>query len=107
VGRLFKYDVTGGRYEETDYFAQGSGGKDARDSLKKRFKRDMARDEAIRVAVEALLDAADEDLGTGGPDLLRGILPSVKTITRSGFSDVPDEEIRRNCEAILGDRERL
>ena len=25
TGRLFKYDVTGGRYEETDYFAQGSG----------------------------------------------------------------------------------
>src|SRR5262249_49587470 len=69
VGRLFKYDVTGGRYEETDYFAQGSGGKDARDSLKKRFKRDMTKDEAVRVAIEALMDAADEDLGTGGPDL--------------------------------------
>ncbi len=107
VGRLFKYDVTGGRYEETDYFAQGSGGKDARDSLKKRFKRDMPREEAVRVAVEALIDAADEDLGTGGPDLLRGILPSVKIVTRSGFSEVPEEEIRRHCEAILNDRGRL
>ncbi len=107
TGRLFKYDVTGGRYEETDYFGQGSGGKDARDSLKKRFKRDMPREEAVRAAVEALIDAADEDLGTGGPDLLRGILPSVKTITRSGFADVPDEEVRRHCEAILNDRDRL
>jgi proteasome beta subunit len=107
VGRLFKYDVTGGRYEETDYFAQGSGGKDARDSLKKRFKRDMNRDEAMRVAIEALIDAADEDLGTGGPDLLRGILPSVKTITRSGFGEVGDDEIRRHCEAVLNDRNRL
>ncbi|HEY3552883.1 MAG TPA: proteasome subunit beta [Solirubrobacterales bacterium] len=107
VGRLFKYDVTGGRYEETDYFAQGSGGKDARDSLKKRFKREMSRDEALRVAIEALIDAADEDLGTGGPDLLRGILPSVKTITRSGFADAPEDEIRRYCEAILTDRNRL
>ena len=107
TGRLFKYDVTGGRYEEADYFAQGSGGKDARDSLKKRFKRDMPREEAVRVAIEALIDAADEDLGTGGPDLLRGILPSVKTITRSGFSDAPEDEIRRNCEAILNDRNRL
>ena len=107
TGRLFKYDVTGGRYEEADYFAQGSGGKDARDSLKKRFKRDMPREEALRVAVEALIDAADEDLGTGGPDLLRGILPSVKTITRSGFSDVAEDEIRRYCEAILTDRNRL
>ena len=81
VGRLFKYDVTGGRYEETDYFAQGSGGKDARDSLKKRFRRDMAKDEAVRAAIEALIDAADEDLGTGGPDFQRGIFPTVKTIT--------------------------
>src|SRR3989449_8077827 len=65
TGRLFKYDVTGGRYEETDYFAQGSGGKDARDSLKKRFKRDMPRSYAVLVAVVSLIDAADEDLGTG------------------------------------------
>src|SRR2546427_13066819 len=54
VGRLFKYDVTGGRYEETDYFAQGSGGKDARDSLKKRFKPDLSKDEAARHAMRAL-----------------------------------------------------
>ncbi|OGK84363.1 MAG: proteasome subunit beta [Candidatus Rokubacteria bacterium GWC2_70_24] len=107
VGRLFKYDVTGGRYEETDYFAQGSGGKDARDSLKKRFKRDLGKDEAVRVTVEALLDAADEDLGTGGPDLMRGIFPTVKTITRSGISDLPDDDVRRHCEAILNDRGRL
>jgi proteasome beta subunit len=107
TGRLFKYDVTGGRYEETDYFAQGSGGKDARDSLKKRFRREMQREDALRVAIEALIDAADEDLGTGGPDLLRGILPSVKIITRSGFTDVPDEEIRRHCETVVGDRTRL
>ena len=107
TGRLFKYDVTGGRYEETDFFAQGSGGKDARDSLKKRFKRDMPREESVLVAIEALIDAADEDLGTGGPDLLRGILPSVKIITRSGFSDVPEEEIRRHCENIVNDRGRL
>ena len=71
-----------------DYDAQGSGSKDARDSLKKRWKRDMPRDEALRIALEALIDAADEDVGTGGPDLVRGIFPAVKTITRSGFGDV-------------------
>lgn len=106
VGRLFKYDVTGGRYEETNYDAQGSGANYARDSLKKLWKRDMARDEALRATLEALLDAADEDVGTGGPDLVRGIFPSVKTITRSGFQDVPDEDIRRVCEAILAERTR-
>jgi len=106
LGRLFKYDITGGRYEETNYDAQGSGSKDARDSLKKLWRRDLARDDALRVALEALLDAADEDVGTGGPDLVRGIFPSVKTITRSGFGDVPDEDIRRVCEQILADRTR-
>lgn len=104
VGRLFKYDITGGRYEETNYDAQGSGAKDARDSLKKLWRRDMSRDEAIRVALEALIDAADEDVGTGGPDLVRGIYPTVRTITRSGFAEVPEEEVRRVCEAILRDR---
>jgi proteasome beta subunit len=104
VGRLFKYDITGGRYEETDYDAQGSGSKDARDSLKKLWRRDLAREDALRVALEALLDAADEDVGTGGPDFVRGIFPTVKTITLSGFSEVPEDEVRRVCEAIVRDR---
>jgi proteasome beta subunit len=104
VGRLFKYDITGGRYEEKDYDAQGSGSKDARDSLKKLWRRDMGRDEALRCALEALFDAADEDVGTGGPDLVRGIFPTVKTITRSGFGEVAEDEVRRVCESIAGDR---
>ena len=106
VGRLFKYDITGGRYEETNFDAQGSGSKDARDSLKKLWKRDMSRDDALRVSIEALIDAADEDVGTGGPDLVRGIFPTVKTITRSGFGDVPEGEVKRLCEAILSERSR-
>jgi len=106
IGRLFKYDITGGRYEETDYDAQGSGASYARDSLKKLWRRDLARDDALRVTLEALLDAADEDVGTGGPDLVRGIFPTVKTITRSGFQDVLDEDVRRVSEAILAERRR-
>jgi proteasome beta subunit len=104
VGRLFKYDITGGRYEDRDYDSQGSGAKDARDSLKKLWRRDMVREDALRAALEALYDAADEDVGTGGPDLVRGIFPSVKTITRSGFNDVPEDEVRRVCETILSER---
>ena len=101
VGRLFKYDITGGRYEETNYDSQGSGSKDARDSLKKLWKRDMSRDEALRVALEALIDAADEDVGTGGPDMVRGIFPTVRTIDVNGFGDVPEAVVRRVCEEIL------
>ena len=105
VGRLFKYDVTGGRYEETEYFAQGSGGKDARDSLKKRYRREMSKDEAVRVGIEALMDAADEDLGTGGPDLQRGIYPTVATITESGFSRLSESEVAERF-ASIADSER-
>ena len=105
-GRIFKYDVTGGRYEETEYYAQGSGGKDARDTLKKRYRKDMPLDEALRAALEAVIDAADEDLGTGGPDLIRGIYPTVKTITRSGFEEIPSAEVGRVCEAILSEHRR-
>jgi proteasome beta subunit len=107
VGRLFKYDITGGRYEEKDYDSQGSGSKDARDALKKLWKRDMSRDDALRVALESLIDAADEDVGTGGPDFVRNIFPTVKTITRSGFGEVTDDEVRRVCEAILAERTKI
>jgi proteasome beta subunit len=106
VGRLFKYDITGGRYEETNYDAQGSGANYARDSLKKLWRKDMVREEALRAVLDALWDAADEDVGTGGADLVRGIYPTVKAITRSGFGDVPEEEVRKMYEVILSDRTR-
>src|SRR3989475_10680809 len=80
LGRLFKYDITGGRYEETNFDAQGSGSKDARDSLKKLWKRDMPRDDALRGSPEAPIDAADEDVGTGGPGPVGGSLSSAKNL---------------------------
>jgi proteasome beta subunit len=104
VGRLFKYDITGGRYEESNYDAQGSGSKDARDSLKKLWRKDMSREDSLRVTLEALFDAADEDIGTGGADTIRGIYPTVRVISRSGFIDVAEDEVRRVCEAVLKDR---
>ncbi len=107
VGRLFKYDITGGRYEETNYDAQGSGAQAARDALKKLWRRDLPREDALRVALEALIDAADEDVGTGAPDLVRGIFPTVKTITRSGFIEVGEDEVRAVCEQILRDRQKI
>jgi proteasome beta subunit len=103
-GRIFKYDVAGGRYEEDDYHATGSGGKDARSSLKKRYRPDLTRDEAVKVAIEALFDAADEDVGTGGPDLVRGIFPTVAAISESGMVEVPEDAIRALFEELIGER---
>jgi proteasome beta subunit len=103
-GRIFKYDVTGGRYEEDDYHATGSGGKDARGTIKKRYRGDLARDDAIKIAIEALFDAADEDVGTGGPDLMRGIYPTVAVITQEGITDIPESEIQVLFEQLISDR---
>ena len=103
-GRIFKYDVTGGRYEEDDYHATGSGGKDARSSLKKRYRAGLSREDAIKVAIEALFDAADEDVGTGGPDLMRGIFPTVSAISSTGIAEVGEEEIRSLFEELISER---
>ena len=101
-GKIFKYDVTGGRYEETDYYATGSGGKDARATMKKLYRANLAEAEALRVTLEALYDAAEEDVGTAGPDFVRGIFPTVKTVTATGIADVPDAQIRTLYEGIIG-----
>ena len=100
-GRIFKYDVTGGRYEERQLYATGSGGKEARSTLRKLYKDGLSRAEAIALAIEALVDAADIDVGTSGPDLARGIYPLVKTITHRGTADVEDEELAAVSERLL------
>ena len=100
-GRLFFYDATGGRWEEEDYQATGSGSQPAKNSLKKRWRTGLARDEAIRVAVEALIDAAEDDVATGGPDLARGILPIVLTVTAEGALESTDEEITTAVREVL------
>ena len=104
AGRIFRYDVTGGRWEDADYHATGSGGKDARGSLKKRWRADLAGDAAIEVLMEALYDAADEDAATGGPDLVRGIFPVVATVTARGYQRVPDDELRKAAERLMAAR---
>ena len=100
-GRIFKYDVTGGRYEEIDYYAVGSGGKDARSSMKKIYKSSASEDGAVRIVLEALFDAADEDRGTGGVDTVRGIYPTIKLVTKDGISDVSEDRIKAVFEEIV------
>jgi proteasome beta subunit len=95
IGRLWKYDVTGGRYEEAEFDASGSGGLYARESLKKSWRADLSRDEALRVGLQALADAADEDRATGGVDLTRGIFPIVAFCTTEGVHEVDRETIER------------
>jgi proteasome beta subunit len=104
-GRIFRYDAIGGRYEETDYNATGSGSRDAKASLKKSWRGDLERGPALEAAVESLLDASEADTATGGPDPVRGIYPSVHVVTIEGVQEVPDDEIRLAFEAVAGQRE--
>ncbi|MDD9820969.1 MAG: proteasome subunit beta [Nitrospira sp.] len=103
-GRIFKYDVTGGKYEETDYHAVGSGGKDARVTMKERFRKTLSEQDAVSLALEALLSAAEEDVGTGGPDVFRGIYPTVKCLNALGVADVDDDEVARQCNRLVRSR---
>jgi proteasome beta subunit len=93
VGRIFSYDVTGGRYEEHDHHSVGSGSVFARGSLKKRWRPGLDAAQAVSVAVEALFDAADDDSATGGPDQTRSIYPVVATVTDAGYVRVPEDEV--------------
>jgi proteasome beta subunit len=101
IGRIFTYDVTGGRYEESDFHATGSGGRDARTTIKLGWHPGMNRDEAIELAVQGLYEAADEDSATGGPDVVRGIYPLVATITNEGFTYVDTDEVSTRFGALV------
>ncbi|GMR02552.1 MAG: proteasome subunit beta [Acidimicrobiia bacterium] len=90
-GRLFSFDVVGGRYDELNYATTGSGGMEAKSFLKATWTPDLTRNEALRVAVEALVAAAEEDAATGGPDLKRGIYPSIVSVTAGGIEEVADD----------------
>jgi len=104
IGRIFRYDVTGGRWEDADYHTLGSGGRDARGSLKKRYRPDMERAAAVDAVIEALYDAADEDAATGGPDLIRNIFPLVATVTVQGYQRLEDDEVRASAEKVVAAR---
>ena len=104
VGRIFSYDATGGRYEEHEHHGVGSGSLFARGALKKLWRRGMDGDEAVRVAVEALYDAADDDSATGGPDTVRGIFPVVALVTADGYRRVGDDEVARAAKEIVAQR---
>ena len=104
-GRIVSYDLVGGRAEErSGYHAVGSGSLFAKSSLKKLYSRGLDADAALRLAVEALYDAADDDSATGGPDLARRIYPSAVTITADGALDIPAERAEEVARAVVAER---
>jgi proteasome beta subunit len=107
-GRLYKYDVTGGKYEEADYATTGSGGVHARNWIKACYRGGMSKEEVVDLGLLALFQAADEDSATGGPDLVRHIFPTVAAVDRDGFVKLTDDEVeRRSIELLQSGRSAL
>jgi len=103
-GRLFQYDITGGRYEEHDYTSTGSGSLHAGQVIKLGWRHDMSLDDAAALAISALEQAADSDSATGGPDPMRRIYPIVASITADGFDRLEDADVESRFQAILQQR---
>jgi proteasome beta subunit len=104
TGRIFSYDVAGGRYEEHRFHAIGSGSVFARGSLKKLYADDMQAADAMLACMHALYDAADEDSATGGPDMARRIFPILATVTADGFRRLSDAESGEYADTVMRER---
>lgn len=104
AGRIFSYDVTGGRQEEENFHAVGSGSLFAKSALKKRFRKDITADDAVKLSVEALYDAAEDDSATGGPDLNRQIYPVVIVVDSDGTRRLTDDEAGQVVAAVVDGR---
>lgn len=102
-GRLFAYDVTGGRYEEEDYVASGSGSLHARTVIKLGHRDNLSREQGVDLLIKALFTAADDDSATGGPDSMRGIYPLVATIDADGFTEVEEDEVSERFATVIAD----
>ena len=105
AGGIYEYDPVGGRYLSTRYAASGSGSIIASQTLKGGQRADMSGDDAARLAVTSLFDAAEQDSATGGPDLIRRIYPIVAVITADGYRELDDDEVRAHVDAIVAARE--
>ncbi|MFI1917783.1 proteasome subunit beta [Nocardia sp. NPDC020380] len=107
-GRIVSYDVVGGRSEERfGYTAVGSGSLFAKSSLKKTYRRGIDQDQALRIAVESLFDAADDDTATGGPDTMRGIYPTAIVIDSEGSVEVTEDRLAGITRTVVDDRSAL
>jgi proteasome beta subunit len=104
-GRIFSYDVTGGRSEERGYAATGSGSVYARGTLKKLYRADLAERQMATAVVQALYDAAEEDSATGGPDLTRRIFPTITVMTDEGSRRLPDSEVAAIAREVVDARQ--
>jgi proteasome beta subunit len=104
VGRIFSYDVAGGRYEEHRFYSIGSGSVFARGALKKLYSDGLSESDVIAACMQALYDAADDDSATGGPDMARRVFPIVASVTADGYRRLTDAQAGAYAEAVVAGR---
>jgi proteasome beta subunit len=104
AGKIYSFDVVGGIYAERDYDSIGSGSIFAKSSLKKRYRRDIGTEEAVKIAVESLYDAADDDSATGGPDPTRDLYPVVMTATAEGSKRIDEATVAEVAREVIAAR---
>ena len=100
-GRLFTFDVVGGTYEEHEFAATGSGSAEALSYLRSHFEQGLDLAGALRLTLEALVAAAEQDAATGGPDLRRGILPNVVAVTADGYREIDSETVESAAQSAM------
>ena len=92
TGRIFNYDVTGGHYEDTDFQATGSGGRDARSTIKLGWREGLPRGRGGRPGRPVALRRGRRGLG--------------HRRARPGARHLPDRRRRRRRRVPRGARGR-
>lgn len=105
TGRLYTYDVVGGRYEEDDYAASGSGGREAKAYLRSVYRDDLDEEQALTQGLAAIAAAAEQDTATGGPDVRREIYSTAVVVSREGYLEVDDARVAELSRDLVGDSE--
>ncbi|VEG56082.1 20S proteasome, A and B subunits [Mycolicibacterium aurum] len=107
AGRIVSFDAAGGHnLEEEGYQSVGSGSIFAKSSMKKLYHQVTDAESALRVAIEALYDAADDDSATGGPDVVRGIFPTAVIVGADGAEEVSQDRIAELAREVIQSRSR-
>ena len=93
-GRVFSYDATGGKYEEADFQANGSGGVHARNWIKAAWREGMTARRSRRPrAPLAVRGGRRGRRPPAGPTSSARIFPIVAVIDDDGYQRLHDDDV--------------
>ncbi len=91
-GYVYSLDAAGGAIPDK-YTAGGSGSPYVFGVLEDNYRDNMTADEGIDLAVRAITAAKNRDSASGG-------MINVAVITKEGFKEVPEEEIKKRMDKL-------